>query len=191
MPLLLPRIYSWLPKASIAACLLLGMASHAQAARLGDWECLTSDLNGSEQVRQEFIQASRYASRTFNIAPPIMVAIKRVESGRGLNPNVYNNNNNGTVDRGFYQVNTEVWLPEIRRVGGDVSVQDLHGIRQNALIAAWILRRQMNRSDVQGSLEAVAYYHKGGGASARANQIRQRYKDLFMRELRVLISRCG
>lgn len=191
MPLLQTRISAWVPRATLVACLLFGVASNAHASRLGDWECLTSDLVGNEQVRREYVEASRHAARIFSIAPPILVAIKRVESGKGLNPNVSNNNTNGTVDRGFYQVNTEVWLPEIRRIGGNITTSDLHGIGKNALIAAWILRRQMNRSDVKGSLEAVAYYHKGGGTSARANQIRQRYKNLFMRELRVLINRCG
>lgn len=169
----------------------LALTHQVHASQLANWQCLTSDLLGNEETRLEYVEASRFASRTFNIAPPIMVAIKRVESGRGLNPLILNHNSNGTVDRGFYQVNAQVWLPEIRRVGGNVSNDELHGIRENALIAAWILRRQMNRSDVNGALEAVAYYHKGGGTGARAESIRQVYKDKFMVELRVLIDRCG
>lgn len=191
MPLLKQPLTKLLPSITLAVCALFGGAADANASRMGDWQCLTSDLRGQEQARQEFIAASRHASRVFNIAPPIMVAIKRVESGLGLNPMVLNNNTNGTVDRGFYQVNTEVWLPEIRRVGANITTNDLHGIRENALIAAWILRRKMNRPDVHGALEAVAYYHKGGGTSAGAERIRQTYKNNFMRELRVLISRCG
>lgn len=180
-----------LARTTFLACIGLGLTQQAHASRLADWQCLTSDLRGNEQARQEYVSASQFAARTFDIAPPILVAIKRVESGLGLNPMVLNHNTNGTVDRGFYQVNAEVWLPEIRRVGGNVSNDDLHGIRENALIAAWILRRQMNRSDVNGALEAVAYYHKGGGTGPRSENIRQIYKDKFMAELRVLIARCG
>jgi hypothetical protein len=158
---------------------------------MNDWECLTSDLTGNEAVRQEFIQASRYASHVFNIAPSILVGIKRVESGRGLNPMVVGQNNNGTTDRGFYQVNADFWLPVIRRTGADIDINDLHGVRQNALIAAWVLRRQMNRQDVHSPLQAVGYYHKGGGTNGRANQIRKIYTDKFMAELRKMVARCS
>jgi hypothetical protein len=163
----------------------------AEASRINDWQCLTEDMTGHEANRDQYIRASAEASRVFNIAPSILVAIKRVESGRGLNPSVSNRNNNGTTDRGFYQVNTEVWLPEIRRVGGSMAMEDLHGIRENALVAAWVLRRQMNRSDVPNTLEAVGYYHKGGGTDSRSRNIRQVYKDKFLAELRKMMSRCA
>lgn len=177
--------------ACLAAAFLLAISVPAEASRMSDWECLTADMRGNDQVRREFIQASAEASKVFRLAPSILVGIKRVESGLGLNPRVSNANNNGTTDRGFYQVNTEVWLPEIQRVGAQMDIDGLHGVRQNALIAAWILRRQMNRSDVRGTLEAVGYYHKGGGVDARSQRIRQVYKDKFMQHLRAMMARCG
>lgn len=158
---------------------------------MADWQCLTADLRGSEQVRHEYIRASSEASRLFGISPAILVGIKRTESGLGLNPQVSNNNRNGTTDRGFYQVNAEVWLPEIQRVGGKVSETQLHDVRRNAIIAAWILRRKLNRIDIHGTLEAVGYYHRGGGTDAKAKRIRQIYKDKFMTELKALGDRCG
>lgn len=184
------------PHASIgyllaAFLLLLTFPMSASASRMTDWQCLTSDLRGDPAIREEYIRASQEASRTFQIAPSILVAIKRTESGLGLNPNVTGNNNNGTVDRGFYQVNTEVWVPVIQRLGVNFDASGLYGVRQNALIAGWIWRRQLNRSDVNGPLEAVGYYHKGGGTDARAHNIRRVYKEKFMDHLRVLISRCS
>lgn len=127
----------------------------------------------------------------FQIAPSILVAIKRVESSLGLNPMVSNLNNNGTTDRGFYQVNTEVWLPEIQRLGIKMPTADMHGVRENAMIAAWILRRQMNRSDVKGTVDAVGHYHRGGGKGPGARRIRNTYTDRFMNEMKKLVARCG
>lgn len=165
--------------------------AHSNAS-VNDWQCLTSDLNGSAANRENYIAASSEASRLFNIPPAMLVAIKRVESGRGLNPMIVGHNNNGTVDRGYYQVNTEVWLPELQRIGAGINAAaELHGVRHNALIAAWILRRKLNRNDISGPVEAVAYYHKGGGVDATSRRIRQVYVDKFMDELRVIVGRCG
>jgi len=169
----------------------LTFSSHSSASNMNDWQCLTSDMTGNEEMRQEFIRASAEAAQVFGIAPAILVGIKRVESGRGLNPMVTNRNNDGTVDRGFYQVNADFWLPVLRRTGANIGIGELHGVRQNALIAAWVLRRQMNRSDVPTYLDAVGYYHKGGGRDARAHRIRKIYTDKFMVELRRMYARCG
>lgn len=171
---------------------LSGTWAPAQSyASLDDWECLTSDLSGSAENRADYISASSETSRLFNIPPAVLVAIKRVESGRSLNPMIMGHNRNGTVDRGYYQVNTEVWMPELERIGASIAIADLHGVRQNALIAGWILRRKMDRSDIRGTLEAVGFYHKGGGTDATSRRIRQVYVDKFIAELRVIARRCG
>lgn len=167
------------------------LSSPAQASNMSNWQCLAQDLRGSDIARNEYITASSEAARVFGIAPAILVGIKRVESGLGLNPAVSNANNNGTTDRGFYQVNTEVWLPEIRRVGIDMNAGGLHGVRENALIAAWVLRRQMERSDVKSMLDAVGHYHRGGGNGPGSNRIRRVYTDKFLQEIRTLSERCG
>lgn len=62
---------------------------------------------------------------------------------------------------------------------------------QNALIAGWILRRQMDRPDVGGQLEAVGSYHKGEGEDVTSRRIRKVYVAKFIAELRVLVGRCG
>ena len=177
--------------AFFGAVLLTAAMSPKALASLDDWQCLTSDLVGSPSARASFVAASSEASRLFNISPAMMVAIKRVESGRSLDPMIVGHNRNGTVDRGYYQVNTEVWMPELRRIGADLMVADLHSVRKNALIAGWILRRKMNRSDIHGPIEAVGYYHKGGGTDDASRRIRQVYIDKFMTELRVIVNRCG
>lgn len=169
--------------------LMLGIGPVSALASPHDLYCLTDDLLGSDAARQTYIETTAEAANTFDIAPAILVAIKRTESGRSLNPMVLNRNSNGTVDRGFHQVNTEVWLPELRRLGLGMSESDLHGVRANALIAAWIYKRQLNRHG--DPLEAVGYYHKGGGTSERADRIRQIYKDKFMAHLKKMVERCS
>jgi hypothetical protein len=151
--------------------------------------CLTQELSGSPAIKTEYIDATLEASRVLQIPAAILVSIKLVESGRGLNPNVSNHNTNGTTDRGFYQVNAEVWLPELQRIGLPIDNTSLHGVRNNALIAGWIYKRQLER--VKSRLEAVGYYHKGGGAGPSAERIRGVYKAKFMDNLRRLASLCG
>lgn len=175
----------------VSTAIMLAALTPQAHANINDWQCLTSDLKGSPTQRLAFIQAASEAANIFRISPAILVAIKRKESGLGLDPMVVNHNTNGTIDRGFFQVNTEVWMPELQRIGTSLRSSDLHGIRENALVAAWILRRQMNRPDVSGTLDAVAHYHKGGGTSQKANQIRQVYIAGFMKHLRILVRRCG
>lgn len=179
--------------AILASLVTLSFVSQtAEASRMNDWQCLTADLSGNDTVRQQYIESSRYAANVFGIAPSILVAIKRVESGRGLNPMVTGHNTNGTTDRGFYQVNADFWLPVIHDTGArHIKVGDLHGIRENALIAAWVLKRQMDRRDVASMLDAVGHYHKGGGSGARARRIRKAYTTKFIKELRGMAARCG
>ena len=176
---------------SMIAAILVMVVSHsnAYASRVHDLTCLTADFVGKDTNLVEYISATQEAAKTFGIAPAILVAIKRTESGRSLNPYVVNNNTNGTTDRGYYQVNAEVWLPELKRIGLKVSNDDLHGVRNNALIAGWIYKRQLDR--VKSPLEAVGYYHKGGGSGPRAEKIRSIYKNKFMKNLRASIKNCS
>lgn len=159
------------------------------AANMNDLQCLTSEFVGPEQNRQEFIAATLEAAMTFNIPPAILVGIKLVESGRGLNPQVTNLNSNSTTDRGYYQVNAEVWLPELERIGVPMDNNNLHDVRNNALIAAWIYKRKLDR--VNDRLKAVGYYHKGGGTGPAAERIRGVYTTRFMEHLRYLNNLCG
>lgn len=179
--------------ALIAKAMVLGfgiiLSLNAHGSRVHDLTCLTADFVGSDNNLAEYINATQEAAQTFGIAPAILVAIKRTESGRSLNPYVVNNNTNGTIDRGYYQVNADVWLPELRRIGLKISGDDLHDVRNNALIAAWIYKRKLNR--VHSPLEAVGYYHKGGGSGPQAERIRSVYKNKFMENLRASIKNCS
>lgn len=180
-----------LPVALMSIYLLFtsGVTS-AHASRISDFQCLSSDLNGHPEDLTAYITATAEASRLFNIAPAIMVAIKRTESGLSLNPLVSNKNENKTTDRGYYQINTEVWLPEINRVGVPFEADQLYGVRENAIVAGWVLRRQLNKRDGD-AYEAVGYYHKGSGTKPKDHAIRRVYQDKFIAHLRTLMTRCG
>jgi hypothetical protein len=162
--------------------------SHKPFKTYESGQCLTSA--GSFTDWAGFVTAASEAPSVFSISPAILVATKRVESGLSIDPIVLNHNTNGTTDCGFFQVNTVVWLSELKRIGTQIQTDGLHGIRENALIAGWILRRQMSRSDVKGTLDAVGFYHKGGGTSANAQRIRDKYTVDFLKHLKVLIRRC-
>lgn len=181
----------WCLGASASLFLCASLSTAAHASNMNNWQCLTEDLKGSRAVLNEYIAASAEASRVFRITPAVLVSIKRTESSLGLDPGVSNANNNGTTDRGFYQVNTEVWLPEIRRLGIQMNPTNLHGVRTNALVAAWVLRRQMDRSDVKGTVDAVGHYHRGGGTGPGSRRIRRVYTNKFMKHFKVLVARCG
>lgn len=181
------KLYIFATMLTMTALTLSPLESHASGVH--DLECLTSDFVGSEANLLEYTRATQEAANTFGIAPAILVAIKRTESGRSLNPHVVNNNTNGTTDRGYYQVNAEVWLPELKRIGLDITNDSLHEVRNNALVAGWIYKRQLQR--VTSPLEAVGYYHKGGGTGPRAEKIRAAYKSKFMQHLRTSIDNCS
>lgn len=179
------KVRNWF--AGLATMVMLAPSSAAaQSAHLA---CLTQDLTGSDSSRAAFISVLGETSQVFGIAPEILVAIKLTESGRSLSTSVTNHNRNNTVDRGLFQVNAEVWLPEMRRIGLEVGNPDLHDMRTNALVAGWVLRRKMNRfpGDVY---QAVGHYHKGGGVDASSERIRETYMRSFMPHLRRVVSRC-
>ncbi|WP_193085855.1 MULTISPECIES: transglycosylase SLT domain-containing protein [Halomonas] len=170
----------------ILLLLALSPLAHADQAYLA---CLTDELKGSEAAYDEYVSALNETTTLFDIAPAIMVAIKLTESGRSLNANVTNHNNNGTIDRGYYQVNADVWLPVMRDLGLQVSGEDMHDVRSNSLMAGWVLRRQLNRFP-DSPYKGVGHYHRGGGTSDHANAIRSRYMSKFMAHLRRLAARC-
>ena len=168
------------------AVLLLPIAAHAT----DDLACLTSELSGSEAAHAEYVSALQETSQLYYIAPEILVAIKLTESGRSLNADVVNHNRNGTIDRGYYQVNADVWLPVMRDLGLGVESDDMHDVRNNSLMAGWVLRRQLNRFP-ESPYEGVGHYHKGGGTGEQANRIRATYMAKFMEHLRRIVSRCN
>lgn len=168
--------------------LILALLAPASAhAALDDWMCLTETMRGSDHQRAEYIAASAEASEAFSIAPAVLVAIKLTESGGALTPQVINRNANGSVDRGYYQINTRTWLPELHRIGVSVRDTALHDVRLNALVAAWVLKQE--RKD-RPFLEWIGRYHKGSGDGQAARQIRQRYLANFTKHLKALVQQC-
>ena len=92
------------------------------------------------------------AAERHYVNPLILHAIAQQESGGRAD--AVNRNANGTLDRGAFQINS-IHLPELKQHGIDAS--DLHDPCKSAYIAAWLLRREMNRAG--NTWEAVGRYH--------------------------------
>lgn len=187
---ILPRRRRFLPRiAFVALCLgSMAMAPVSAHAALDDWLCLTENMKGDLAGRSLLISAVSEAAEEFGIAPIALMAIKLQESGPYLNPSVTNSNDNGTIDRGYFQINVSTWLPELRRIGVPIDENDLHGVRNNALVAAWVLSRELRGRDF---ITGVGRYHKGSGDDARARRIRQVYKDGYTENLKTLVQQCS
>ncbi|MDP3534192.1 MAG: lytic transglycosylase domain-containing protein [Halomonas sp.] len=151
--------------------------------------CLTEDLRGGPEQRLAYLDALRDASAAFNVSPEVLVAIKRVESSLTLNPGVINHNRDGSTDHGLHQVNFRVWQPVVEELGISLNRNQFHDVYNNTLVAAWILRRKLERfnGDV---FAAVGHYHRGGGRDATSNAIRREYMSKFIPHLREIVARC-
>lgn len=152
-------------------------------------QCLVEDLVGSHDQREVYLSALRDAASAFEVSPEILVAIKRVESSLTLNAGVINHNRDGSTDHGLHQVNFRVWQPVVEELGVSLSHEQFHDIYNNTLMAAWIVRRKLERfnGDV---FAAVGHYHRGGGRDATSNAIRREYMNKFIPQLREIVSRC-
>lgn len=98
------------------------------------------------------------AAQQYEVPPPVLIGIMRVEGGRvgqEVGPNT-----NGTYDLGLMQINT-LWMPVLAKKW-KVSNEVAHRwVRDDACInigvAAWILRQKINET---GSLsQGIAHYH--------------------------------
>lgn len=179
-------------KTSFAWALSILAFGSSQAAIASDshLSCLVSDLRGTETQKSHYVEVLHKTSTSFGIAPEILVAIKRTESGLSLNPSVKNNNRNRTTDRGLHQVNFDVWHPVTKELGLNLSADDFHDVYSNSILAGWVLKRQMERFK-NDMYKAVGHYHKGGGSDQYSRDIRQTYMSKFMPHLRALLSRCS
>ncbi|MDL4860743.1 lytic transglycosylase domain-containing protein [Halomonas elongata] len=158
----------------------------AQAAG-NEWQCLTQSMAGDARARSRFIAAASDAANRFLIPAAVMVALKQTESGNSLDPSVLNHNTNGTVDRGYFQINVDTWLPALRELGAPVTEAAMHNVRTNALVAAWVLRKELEGRTL---LEGVGRYHKGSGTDARSRRIRQVYVKRFSQKFASLQRQC-
>ncbi len=91
------------------------------------------------------------AAHEFKIAPEILKAISKVESGH--NPRAINYNKNGSVDFGHMQINS-VWRKELKE-----KYKYLGSPCYNTRVGAWILDRCIKQYGY--NYKAVACYHTG------------------------------
>lgn len=95
-----------------------------------------------------FDQAAAYE----RVNPITLRGIAVVESSN--NPRAINRNRNGSVDLGLMQVNS-IHLPELNRYG--IHKRDLMNACKNTYVAAWLLRKSMDRYG--NTWKAVGGYH--------------------------------
>jgi len=102
------------------------------------------------------------AAEYHHVNPLVLRAIALVESGG--NAHAVNRNKNGSYDLGEMQINS-IHQPELARYG--ISPPDLLDACKNIYIAAWILRRAMDKYG--NSWEAIGAY----------NSATPRYRDRY------------
>lgn len=166
--------------AALACVFLLGPA---KATASGSQDCFYEPLIGLEDDIALFRQSVESVARRFNIAPIILVTIKRTESGLEVNPEVTNSNTDGTTDLSVMQINYEVWSEELRRIGISLPRDQYLNIYNSVLLSGWILRRHLNRFGGD-AYEAVGRYHSG------TPHLKRIYQDRFSKQLRQVIAYC-
>ncbi len=119
------------------------------------------------------------AAQAYQVPPAVLVGILKVEGGKvgqEVGPN-----GNGTYDLGPMQINT-VWLEELAGHWNTDKATARRMVRDdgclNITVGAWILRRQMDRTD--HLYRAIARYHSATPG------IGTRYADKVVREMRRL-----
>lgn len=110
-----------------------------------------------------------------NVNPTTLRGIAVVESQN--NPKALNRNKNGSVDFGLMQVNS-IHLTELKRYG--VHKRDLMNSCKNIYVAAWLLRRSMNRYG--NTWKAVGGYHSNTPGE------REQYALKVQKAVRVIIA---
>lgn len=98
------------------------------------------------------------AAQKYEIPPPILRAIYRVEGGK---IGMANKNDNGSYDLGVMQINT-IWLDELSKNTGENEQSLVHKLKNdpcyNVSTASWILSNHL--STTKGDYyKAVGYYH--------------------------------
>jgi soluble lytic murein transglycosylase-like protein len=110
------------------------------------------------------------AARSYGTHADVLRAIAIVESH--ARPAAVNVNDNGSVDRGLYQINS-VHLPELARVG--IGPDDLHDVCLSSYVAALLLKRKMK---VLGDTwEAVGAYHSN--LPQKRDAYARKVRDIF------------
>ena len=95
------------------------------------------------------------SARKYRLDPYLIWAIKRVETGRGLDGNIVGNNTNKTRDIGLMQTNT-IHLNDLKRFG--ITEHDLKDPCVSLDVAGWMLAKLIKKHGVR---EGVGRYHSG------------------------------
>ena len=108
------------------------------------------------------------AAKSFSIDPVLLLAI--IEQESGFNPMAKNENDNGSLDVGLMQINSQ-WQDFLARMG--IESSHLTDPCINTHVGAWILNMSIQESsDVW---EGVGVYNAGTGTSAAIVERRKAY----------------
>lgn len=103
------------------------------------------------------------AGARYGIAPAVLVAISRTESN--LDPRAINRNDNGSVDIGLMQINSQ-WWPALADFG--IAPEHLWDPCTSIHVGAWILANNLRRGDFWSAVGA----YNAGWRPERENQRR-------------------
>jgi len=110
------------------------------------------------------------SGQKYQIDPWLLYSIGQVESD--LNPMAVNNNKNST-DAGLMQINTNFWLPELKKY--QIGKSDLFDPCTSIDVGAWVLKQSF---EIFGySWEGVGAYNAGTSLSPEAYSRRRYYSN--------------
>lgn len=116
------------------------------------------------------------AAKAYGTHPDVLRAIAIIESR--ARPDAVNVNENGSVDRGLYQINS-IHLPELARAG--IGPEDLHDVCVSSHVAALLLKRKM--AVLGDTWAAVGAYHSS--LPEKRDRYARKVQEMFERVARV------
>ncbi|MCH9828992.1 MAG: lytic transglycosylase domain-containing protein [Gammaproteobacteria bacterium] len=108
------------------------------------------------------------AAQHYRIAPELLIAIARTESG--LDPLAVHHNPDGSWDVGLMQINSR-WLPALREMG--FAAESLYEPCTSIWVGAWVLAGNIHRLGY--TWQAVGAYNAGTARSPSARERREAY----------------
>ena len=116
------------------------------------------------------------AAQHYGIAPELLLAIARTESG--LDPLAVHLNPDGSWDVGLMQINSR-WLPALREMG--IAAESLYEPCTSIWVGAWVLAGNIHRLGY--TWQAVGAYNAGMARSPAARARRDAYAQRLARQL--------
>ncbi len=120
---------------------------------------ISQSLIAGTDKSQAYRSCLQQTANHFQINPLIIDAIIKTESD--YDANAININKNGSTDLGLMQINLEIWLPVISKLG--YSRDSLRSPCTNIFVGGWILAQEMRRFG--NTWRAVGAYNAGPAAS--------------------------